>query len=170
MHYNIPCIVSITHCWDEASLLSSASIGRDSPGADSSVGDTSASSNPSSRCNTACLASCCCRSWPCIKGRTRSEAVFQWSLDGGLRVIANFGLWKSSGGIISESYSNRGEELSLKRWGQVFSRLLGPDGVEPETSELDRTWGLLTGLQHLPAGHVQQDGVLHGHRQYAAHL
>ena len=45
--------------------------------------------------------------------------MFQWSLDGGLRVITNFGLWKSSWGIISDSYSNRGEELSLKRRGKA---------------------------------------------------
>ena len=119
MRSNIPCIVSITHCWDEASVLSSASIGRDSLGVDSTVGDTSAPSDPSSRRNAACLASCRSQSRSCITGRMRSEAVFQWSLDSGLRVIANFGLWKSSRGIISGSYSNRGEELSPKRQGNL---------------------------------------------------
>ena len=44
----------------------------------------------------------------------RSEVVFQWSLDGGLRVIANFGLWKSSIGIASGMNSNSGGELLPK--------------------------------------------------------
>ena len=120
---NISCIVSITHCLDEASPLSSASTRRDLPGADASVRDTSAPSDPSSRPKAVCLASRRCRSLPCIKGRMRSESVFQWSSDGGLRVITNFGLWKSSGGIISESYSNRGEELLPKRWGKPTRRV-----------------------------------------------
>ena len=115
---NIPCVMSITHCRDEASRLSSAFLGRDSLGADTSGGDTSTPSDPSSRCNTASLASRCSQSWSCTMGRMRSEAVFQWSLDGGLRVITNFGPWKSSGGIISGTYSNRGEELSPTRWGK----------------------------------------------------
>ena len=111
-------MVSIARCLEEASLLPPASTGRDLPGADASVGDASAPSDSPSRRNAACLASHCCQSVPCIKGRMRSEAMFQWSLDGGLRVIANFRLWKSSWGIISDSYSNRGEELSPKRWGK----------------------------------------------------
>ena len=119
MRSNIPCIMSITRCRDESSQLSSAFLGRDLLGADTTVGDTSTPSDPSSRCNTACLASRRSRSWSCITGRTRSEAVFQWSLDGGLRVIANFRLWKSSGGIISGTYSYRGEKLSPRRWGKL---------------------------------------------------
>ena len=125
---NIPCVMSITHCRDEASRLSSAFLGRDSPGADTADGDTSTPSDPSSRCNTACLASRRSQSWSCITGGRRSEAVFQWSLDGGLRVIANFGLWKSSGGIISETYSNRGEELSPRRWGKPTWRVRSSPG------------------------------------------
>ena len=53
---------------------------------------------------------------------------------------------------------------------QVFSRLLGPNCVEPEAPELGRSRGLLTYLQHIPAGHVLQDGVLQGHWEHAAHL
>ena len=169
MRSNIPCVMSITRCWDEASQLSSAFLGRDSPGVDTAVGDTSTPSDPTSRRNTACLASRRSRSWSCITGRTRSEAVFQWSLDSGLRVITNFGLWKSSRGVISGTYSNRGEELSPRRWGKP-TRLLGPNGVEPEAPELGRSQGLLTYLQHIPAGHVQQDRVLQGHQEHAAHL
>ena len=137
MRSNIPCIMSITRCWDEASRLSSAFLGRDLPGADTTIGDTSTPSDPSSRCNTACLASCCSWSWSCTTGRTRSEAVFQWSLDGGLRVITNFGLWKSSGGIISGTYSNRGEELSPKRWGKLTQQVRSSPGCW-----VQRVWSL----------------------------
>ena len=42
--------------------------------------------------------------------------------------------------------------------------------VEPETPELDRSRGLLTYLQHFPAGHVQQDGLLQGRREHTAYL
>ena len=125
---NIPCIMSITGCRDKSSWLSSAFLGRGSPGADTSVGDTSTPSNPSSRHNTACLASHYSQSWSCTTGRTRSEAVFQWSLDGGLRVISNFGLWKSSGGIISGTYFNRGKELSPKRWGKPTRQVRSSPG------------------------------------------
>ena len=127
-HSNIPCIMSITRCRDEASWLSSAFLGRDSPGADTAGGDTSTPSDPSSRCNTTCLASRRSWSWSCTMGRTRSEAVFQWSLDGGLRVIANFRHWKSSGGIISGTYSNRGEELSPTRWGKPTRQVRSSPG------------------------------------------
>ena len=97
-------------------------------GVDSAVGDTSAPADPTSRCNAACLASCHSRSWSCATGSTRSEAVFQWSLDGGLRVIANFGLWKSSVGITSGTYSNSGEEVSPKRWGRPTRQVRSPPG------------------------------------------
>ena len=137
MHSNIPCMMSITHCQDEASRLSSAFLGRDLLGADSSVGDTSTPFNPSSRHNTACLASCRSRSWSCTTGRMRSEAVFQWSLDGGLRVIANFRLWKSSGEIISGTYSNSGEELSPSRQGKPTRRVRSYPGCW-----LQRVWSL----------------------------
>ena len=50
--------------------------------------------------------------------RMRFEAVFQWSLDSGLRVIANFGLWKSSVGIASGMNSNSSAELSPKSQGK----------------------------------------------------
>ena len=86
------------------------------------------SSDPSSRRNTACLASHRSRSWSCTTGRTRSEAVFQWSLDSGLRVIANFGPWKSSRGRISGTYSNRGEELSPKRQEKPTRRVRSSPG------------------------------------------
>ena len=118
----------MTHCRDEASWLSSAFLGRDSLGTDTSIGDTSTPSDPSSRRNTACLASHRSQSWSCTTGRTRSEAVFQWSLDGGLRVITNFGLWKSSGGIISGTYSNRGEELSPRRRGKPTRQVRSSPG------------------------------------------
>ena len=129
----ISCMVSITRCLEESSPLPSASTGRDFPGVDASVGDASAPSYPSSRCNAACLASRRCWSVPCIKGRTRSETMFQWSLDGGLRVIANFGLWKSSWGIISDSYSNRGEELLPKRRGKPTQRVRSSPGCWVQT-------------------------------------
>ena len=86
----ICCVLSITHCLGKASPLPSASTGRDFSGADASVGDASAPSDPSSRHNAACLASHSCWSMLCVKGRMRSETMFQWSLDGGLRVIATF--------------------------------------------------------------------------------
>ena len=98
---NIPCVISITHCGDEASLLSSAFLGRDLLGEDSSVGGTSTTSDSSSRHNATCLASRHSQNWSWAVVRMRSEAVFQWSLDGGLRVITNFELWKSSVGIAS---------------------------------------------------------------------
>ena len=126
-------MVSITHCLEEASPLPSASTGRDLPGADASVGNASAPLDPSSRCNAACLASRHCQSMPCIKGRMRSETMFQWSLDGGLSVITNFGLWKSYGGIISDSCSNRGEELSPKRRGKPTWQVRSSPGCWVQT-------------------------------------
>ena len=176
MHSSIPCVISNTRCGDEASLLSLAFIRRDSLGADSSVGGTSITTGSSSRHNTACLASCCSRNWSWAIVRMRSEAVFQWSLDGGLRVITNFGLWKRSVGIAYGTYSNSSAELSPKKSrktypvNKVSSRLSAPKGVDPEASELDRNRGLLTYLQHFPAGHVQQDGVLQVHQEHTANL
>ena len=115
---NIPCVISNTRCGDEASLLSLGLIGEDSLGADLSARGTSTTSGSSLRHNATCLASC--HSWNCSWAvvRMRSEAVFQWSLDGGLRVIANFGLWKSSVGIASGMNSNSGVELSPKSQGK----------------------------------------------------
>ena len=117
-----------------------------------------------------------CQSVPCIKGRMRSETMFQWLLDSGLRFTAIFWPYVSSWGILSGSYSNMGEVASTKEIGkchlmnQVLSRLLGQDSVEPEASELERSQGLISLRQRLSGGHVQQDGVLHHHRQYATHL
>ena len=92
----ISCVVSITCCLgrtlppEGTSLLPSASTLRDFPGADTSIGDASAPSDLSSCCSATCLASRRCQSVPCIKGRMRSETMFQWSLDGGLRFTAIF--------------------------------------------------------------------------------
>ena len=107
-------MISNTRCGDKASLLSSDFMGRDLLGADSSVGGTSTASGSSSRPDAACLASHHSQNWSWAIERTRSEAVFQWSLDGGLRVIAIFRLWKRPVGISSGMYSNSGTELSPK--------------------------------------------------------
>ena len=118
-------IVSITRCLGRtlppggASLLPSASTWRDFPGADTSIGDASAPSDLSSCCSATCLASRRCQSVPCIKGRMRSETMFQWSLDSGLRFTTIFWPCVSSWGILSSSYSNMGEMASPKKWGNA---------------------------------------------------
>ena len=38
---------------------------------------------------------------------------------------------------------------------QVLSTLLGPDSMEPEASEVERSQGLISLHQHLSRGHVQ---------------
>ena len=132
---NIPCMISSTHCWDEAPLLALDFIGRASLGADLSAGGTSTASGTSSRRDTACLASLHSRNWSWAVGRMRSEATFQWFLDGGLRVIAIFGLWKKSVGISSGVYSNNGAEVSLKSQGKPTWQISSPPGCP-----LQRVW------------------------------
>ena len=134
---NIPCVISNTCCGDKAPLLASDFTGRASLGADSSAGSTSTASGASLRCDAACLASLHSQNWSWAIERTRSEAVFQWSLDGGLRVIAIFGLWKRSVGISSGVYSNSGVELLLKSQGKPTWRISSPPGCR-----LQRVWSL----------------------------
>ena len=110
-HARISCVVSKTHSLGRAILLGRASLlpptstQGDSTGADASIGDTFAPSDSPSRPCVVHLAPCCCLKVSIAKGRMRSEAMFQWLSDGGLRFIAIFGPCIRPWGNFSGSYS-----------------------------------------------------------------
>ena len=130
-HAKISCIVSITRCLGRTlppggvSPLPSAFTWRDFTGTDTSIGDTSAPQTSPPDVVSACLASRRCQSVPCIKGRMRSETMFQWSLDGGLRFTAIFWPCVSSWGISPVHIP------TWVRWPRLRNRETPPDEPGP---------------------------------------
>ena len=123
---SISCVVSKTR-----SLLGTVSIGRaaplppasgcgDSLGVGASVGDSFAPSDFSSRPWAAHLASRHHLDSSKAKGRMRSEAIFQWSGEGGLRFSTLFWPCLRPWGNFSDSYSSIDELPSPRKRGKAI--------------------------------------------------
>ena len=116
-----------------ATPLPPASGWGDHPGVGASVGDTFAPSDLPFRPWTAHLASCHRLDSSNDKGRMRSKAMFQWSVEGGLRLSALFWPCLRLWGNFSDSYSSRDELLSPRKQGKVIWWANSPPGCWLQT-------------------------------------
>ena len=103
-----------------AAPLPPASGRGDSPGVSASVGDTFTPLDLPSRPWAARLALLRHLDSSNAKGRMRSEAMFQWSGEGGLRLSALFWPCLRSWGNFSDLYSSRDELLLPRKRGKVI--------------------------------------------------
>ena len=116
------CVVSVGN----AALLPPATTWGAFPGAGASFGDTSAPSDSPSRSCSAHLASCHRLIISTVKGNMRSEVMFQWSPEGGLRFIAILDPCIGPWGNFSGLYSSMDVVASPRKWGKVTWRNNSP--------------------------------------------